>query len=81
MSQDVDPEFYLKLSVARRLQLVDEIMNSIANELGGPPPGPSWEEIERRAAELERDPSCGITFDQLCERLGWGSRAATTTDE
>ncbi len=39
MSQDVDPEFYLRLSVARRLQLVDEIMDSVARDTDGAPLG------------------------------------------
>ena len=78
-----EPQFDPKaLTVEQRLRLIDEIWLSIAEdaeqgdeaamralELDAPPDPEVHSQIERRANELERDPSKGIRWEDLREEL------------
>ncbi|MCB9894717.1 MAG: hypothetical protein H6839_09720 [Planctomycetes bacterium] len=68
MAEAAESKFYLKLSVENRLKLVGEIMESI---LAGDDPasvrGPTWEALERRAAEPEQ----ALSWREFCRELGW----------
>jgi putative addiction module component (TIGR02574 family) len=71
----VDIADYRKLSVAERIQLVEEIWDSIAEE------GPALElsdddhaEIQRRIAAYEANPEIGIPWEQLRDELLRSSR-------
>jgi putative addiction module component (TIGR02574 family) len=60
-----------KLSVAERIQLVEDLWDSIAADTDGLPP-PTQEqiaEIERRLAEHEKDPSTALEWEDVRERL------------
>ncbi len=58
------------LSIAQKLQLVEELWDDIhaSNE---PFPAPVWhrEEAERRSAELDTDPSIVIDEDEMWRRV------------
>lgn len=61
----------LELSVAERLQLVEEIWDSIADI----PEALELTEVEkveldRRLAEYRKDPSVGIPWDKVKSRIG-----------
>jgi putative addiction module component (TIGR02574 family) len=72
MPKTMDPKFYLKLSVEERLRLVDEILSSLPkDEHGSPPLGPTWDELVRRAEEFKRNPTPGMTWEEVCDKLGW----------
>lgn len=60
-----------KLSVAERLQLVEDLWDSIAAESEKLPPlsAEQCAEIDRRIAEHERDPSSAMDWDTVRERL------------
>ena len=61
----------LKLSIEERLQLVEDLWDSIAAETDGLPPltDEQQAEIERRMAEHERDPSTAIPWSEVRARL------------
>ena len=61
---------YDKLTVAERLQLVEDIWDSIARGTGKVSVPPEvLDEAERRLAEHERDPSSAIPGDQVKAKL------------
>jgi putative addiction module component (TIGR02574 family) len=57
---------YRQLSIAERLELVEDIWDSIAADAGTiPVPGGIVEEAERRLAEHRRDPQAAIPWDEV----------------
>jgi putative addiction module component (TIGR02574 family) len=58
-----------KLARAERLQLVEDLWDSIAEE-GTPLPVAEWkiEEVLRRKARLEQDPASGRSWEQVKAR-------------
>jgi putative addiction module component (TIGR02574 family) len=62
-----------KLSVAERLQLVEDIWDSIAQENASIELTEAQvEDVDRRIAELERDPGSTKTWSEVRERLERG---------
>ena len=60
----------LRLSVAERLELIEDLWDSIAADPGSLPLTAGQEqEIERRLADHERDPSSAIPWEEVRERL------------
>lgn len=61
----------LKLDAEERLQAAEELLQSVANDPDDPFALSEEQiaEIERRAAELERDPSIGIPWEVVRTRL------------
>jgi putative addiction module component (TIGR02574 family) len=61
----------LKLDAEERLQAAEELLHSVANDPDDPFALSEEQiaEIERRAAELERDPSIGIPWEVVRARL------------
>jgi len=71
MSHDLREEL-LKLPVAERLELVQELWDSIAADCEGEP----WpltdeqrQDLERRLAEADRDPAGGASWQEVRERI------------
>jgi putative addiction module component (TIGR02574 family) len=61
---------YRKLPIPERLQLVEEIWNSIAEDAKVLPlTDDQRAELDRRWAEHERDPSTAIPWDQVRSEL------------
>jgi putative addiction module component (TIGR02574 family) len=61
---------YRKLPIPERLQLVEEIWDSIAQEAKALPLSDDLRaELDRRWAEHERDPSSAIPWDQVRSEL------------
>lgn len=61
---------YRKLPIAERIQLVEDIWNSIAEDAKTfPLTDEQRAELDRRWAEHERDPSSAIPWDQLRSEL------------
>ena len=59
-----------KLSVAERIQLAEELWDSVAAETGDLPLSASQKaELERRLADLERDPGAGEPREVVCVRI------------
>lgn len=56
----------LSLSVTERLEIVNEIWESIANEHMNLPV-PEWQiaEVERRSAEMDANPHLGIPWEEV----------------
>ena len=66
----VKPPDYAKLSVAERLQLVEDIWDSIARDTGAiTVPAEVVDEAERRLAEHRRDPASAIPGDEVLAKL------------
>ena len=66
----VKPSDYASLSVAERLQLVEDIWDSIARDTGAVAvPTEVLDEAERRLAEHRRDPSSAVSGDQVRAKL------------
>ena len=55
-----------RLSVAERMQLVEDLWDSIARSPADVPV-PQWQkdELARRKEAYARDPACGMTWDQV----------------
>jgi putative addiction module component (TIGR02574 family) len=69
MSQTSLPIDFKRLSVAERIQLVEEIWDSIVEENAVLPPTTAQrEELDRRLDSLEREPG-GNTWDAIQKRL------------
>ena len=70
-----DPAFdYRHLSLAERLQLVEDIWDSIADEVRRDPAAlpltdEQREELRRRRAAYERDPGAAVPWEQVRARL------------
>ena len=61
---------YRQLSVAERLQLVEDIWDSIAEDTGAVPVPPEvLDEAERRLAEHRRDPDSAVPWEQVKAEL------------
>ena len=61
---------YRRLSIAERLQLVEDIWDSIAEETGTVPIPPEvLDEAERRLAEHRQDPTSAIPWDEVKAEL------------
>jgi putative addiction module component (TIGR02574 family) len=59
-----------KLSVAERIQLAEDLWDSIAAETGELPLTPAQTaELDRRLAELARDPGAGESWDVVREHI------------
>ena len=59
-----------KLPIAERLQLVEELWDSIAEDGAALPDPPELvEEIRRRSAYLQANPSSGVTWEELENRI------------
>ena len=63
-----------KLSIAERINLVEEIWDSIAEEANVSPDvlplsDEQKAELDRRIAELDADPSVGVPIDEVIERV------------
>ena len=59
-----------KLSVAERIQLAEDLWDSVAAETGELPlPEAQAAELDRRLAELERDPESGESWALVRERI------------
>jgi len=58
------------LSIAEKLRVVEELWDEIA-ESGEPIPLPDWHrtEAQRRAAELDTDPSSALSREELWRRV------------
>lgn len=68
MAETAESKFYLKLNIEQRLQLVAEIMDSVLAAAGPESVrGPTWDELERRAASSDRV----LTWQEFCRQLGW----------
>jgi putative addiction module component (TIGR02574 family) len=67
MSSEFEPIF--KLGRAERLQLVEDLWDSIAQE-DAPLPVPDWkgEELRRRKERFSQHPSSGRTWEQVKQR-------------
>jgi putative addiction module component (TIGR02574 family) len=65
------PEFdYRTLSIAERLQLVEDIWDSIAQEADALPLTPEQKaELDRRWAEHQRDPGSAIPWGKVRDEL------------
>lgn len=67
---NVPIEELLKLTVAERIQLVEDLWDSIAADPEGLPlTDQQKREIDRRLAEHDEDPSSAVPWDQVRERL------------
>jgi len=59
-----------KLSVAERIQLAEDLWDSVAEETGGLPLTAAQKaELDRRLDDLERDPDAGEPWDVVRSRL------------
>lgn len=65
-----DAEHLRQLPIAEKLRVVEELWDDIAAS-PEPFPLPPWhrEEADRRAAELERDPSIALTREEVWRRV------------
>ncbi len=65
-----DLEHLRQLPIGEKLRVVEELWDDIASS-GERFPLPEWhrEEAERRAAELEADPSIALTRKELWQRV------------
>ncbi len=60
----------LRLTTAEKLELVEEIWDSISEEDGSVPPTPAQrEELEHRLAEANADPNGGIPWEEVRDRI------------
>ena len=59
----------VKLPVAERLALIDDLLVSIA-ESERVPDGPQLDEARSRLRELKADPALGLSYEELKSRLG-----------
>ena len=63
----------LKLSVEEKLHLVEELWDDIASQ-PDQVPVPEWHlaELDRREAELQRNPQAGSTWEEVKSRIKAG---------
>jgi putative addiction module component (TIGR02574 family) len=61
------------LPIPERLQLVEDLWDSIASDQSALPDDPQVvEEVRRRRASFEAKPSSGLTWDQMKKRIRSG---------
>jgi putative addiction module component (TIGR02574 family) len=61
---------FQRLSIAERLQLVEDLWDSIAHDTGAVPVAEAdLREAERRLAEHRRDPASAIPWEQVRDEL------------
>jgi putative addiction module component (TIGR02574 family) len=66
-STDIDIS---KLSVAERIQLAEDLWDSVAAETGELPlTAAQTSELDRRLADLERDPQAGASWQEVRARI------------
>jgi len=59
-----------KLSAARRIQLAEDLWDTVAAETGGLPLTVAQQaELDRRLSDFERDPDAGDSWDIVRTRL------------
>ena len=65
-----DVEHLRQLPIAEKLRVVEELWDDIAAS-GEPFPLPPWhrDEAQRRASELDADPSIALTREKLWQRV------------
>jgi putative addiction module component (TIGR02574 family) len=61
----------LALPEAERVFLIDELMESLPPDTGPLSDEEMLAELERRHAEVEKDPSIAIPWPEVKRRLGW----------
>jgi putative addiction module component (TIGR02574 family) len=61
----------LALPEAERVFLIDELMESLPPDTGPLSDEEMLAELERRHAEVEKDPSIAISWPEVKRRLGW----------
>jgi putative addiction module component (TIGR02574 family) len=69
MAQTIDIEAIRKLTVAERVALIDRIRETLIDDDALPLPDALLDEMERRAAELDADPSKAIPHEEMMKRL------------
>lgn len=70
MTQVVDMDAVRKLSYAERIALIEQIVATIIeDDVDCSVSEEVFAEMERRAAELDKDPSIAIPHDEMMERL------------
>lgn len=69
MAQTIDMEAIRKLSHAERLALMMQIWETLVDDDDVPISDAVLDEMERRAAELDADPSKAISHDEMMRRL------------
>lgn len=72
MSSSVDTKELLKLSAAKRLELISLLWDSLdADNAPVDVDDATWDEAERRFEELKRHPERGISHEEMRMRRGW----------
>jgi putative addiction module component (TIGR02574 family) len=70
MPPTIDMDAIRKLSHAERLALIAKIWDTLAEEDANIPISDAvMDEMERRAAEMDANPSMGISHDEMMKRL------------
>lgn len=69
MAQTVDMDAIRKLSHAERIALMMQIWETLVDDDDVPISDAVLDEMERRAAELDVDPSKAISHDEMMRRL------------
>lgn len=67
MAQTIDMEAIRKLSTTERLALIEQIIETLAED--APVPTEVLDEMDRRLAEYDADPSIGVSHDEMMKRL------------
>ena len=66
---DID---FTNLTPAERIQLAEDLWDSVAAEAGGLPLTAAQQaELDRRLADLERDPGAGESWETVRARIEW----------
>lgn len=69
MAQAIDMEAIRKLTPAQRIALIEQIWDTLAEENAVPVSKAVLDEMERRLAKFDADPSKGISHDEMMRRL------------
>lgn len=83
MVQTIDMEAIRKLTRAQRMALIAKIWDTLAEEDDADLPISKavLDEMERRAAEFDADPSIGIPHEEMMKRLRSGTSTARDVRE